>query len=80
MAAPYRFGIIEDIQYTGVGSMGAPGAGAPMKFLSGTHTYKVTLCLELFSCYRFSVHIGIRAPVYQIIFLRLCSNIITTIL
>ena len=23
---------------TGVGSMGAPGAGAPMKFLSGTHT------------------------------------------
>ena len=51
---------------TGVGSMGAPGAGAPMKFLSGTHTYKVTLCLELFSCYRFSVHIGggIRAPIY----------------
>ena len=24
--------------HTGVGSMGAPGAGAPMKFLSGTHT------------------------------------------
>ena len=23
---------------TGVGSMGAPGAGVPMKFLSGTHT------------------------------------------
>ena len=38
MAAPYRFGIIEDVQYTGIGSMGAPGAGAPMKFLSGTHT------------------------------------------
>ena len=24
--------------YTGVGSMGAPGAGAPIKFLSGIHT------------------------------------------
>ena len=25
--------------YTGVGSMGAPGAGAPMKFLSWIHIY-----------------------------------------
>ena len=28
---------------TGVGSMGAQGAGAPMKFLSGTHTKSHTL-------------------------------------
>ena len=33
---------------TGVGSMGASGAGAPMKFLSAWNTHKVTLCSELF--------------------------------
>ena len=26
-------------EHTGVGSMGAPGAGAPMKFLSGTQCH-----------------------------------------
>ena len=42
--------------YTGVGSMGtgtgAPGAGAPMKFLSGTHT-KSYFALK---CFFFSVY------------------------
>ena len=51
--------------------MGAPGAGAPMKFLSGTHK-KSHFALKCFLCYQFSVHIGIRAPVHQIIVLRLC--------
>ena len=37
--------------------MGAPGAGAPMKFPSGTHT-KSHFALKWFS-------IDIRAPVYQ---------------
>ena len=59
---------------TGVRSMGALGAGEPMKSLSGTHT-KAHFALKYFYlCYRFSVHvhIGIRAPVYQIVFLYLC--------
>ena len=56
---------------TGVGSMGAPGAGAPMKFLSGTHTksHFVLNCFLVIDLVY--MHIGIRAPVYQIIFLRL---------
>ena len=33
---------------TGVGSMGASGACAPMKFLSAWNTHKVTLCSEVF--------------------------------
>ena len=41
---------------TGIGSMVAPGAGAPMKFLSGTHT-KSHFALKCFLCYQFSVHI-----------------------
>ena len=36
---------------TGVGSMGAPGAGAPMKFLSGTHT-KSYFALKYFFMFR----------------------------
>ena len=36
---------------TGIGSMGAPGAGAPMKFLSGTHTKShFTLIPNYFLC------------------------------
>ena len=51
------------LHFTGVGSMGASGAGAPVKFPSGAHT-KSHFALNCFLCYRFSVHIGIRAPVY----------------
>ena len=50
-----------NIVTTGVGSMGAPGAGAPMKFLSGTHT-KSHFALKCSLCYRYSVHIGIEHP------------------
>ena len=60
------------IMTTGVGSMGAPGAGAPMKFLSGIHT-KSYFALKCFFILSISVDIGTRAPVYQnlIVFLRL---------
>ena len=51
------------------------GAGAPMKFLRGAHT-KSHFALNCFLCYRFSVHIGIRALLYQIIFRRLCAIIL----
>ena len=39
---------------TGVGSMGEPGAGAPMKFPSGIYI-KSHFALNCFLCYRFSV-------------------------
>ena len=40
------------IHYTGVGSMGAPDAGAPMKFLSGIHTKShISLNCSLLSIY-----------------------------
>ena len=41
--------------------MGAPGAGAPMRFLSGTHT-KSHFALKCSLCYRYNVHIGIEHP------------------
>ena len=38
-------------QFTGVGSMDAPGAGAPVKFLSGIHT-KSYFALKCFLYYQ----------------------------
>ena len=51
---------------TGVGSMGAPGAGAPMKFLSGTQCHTAITLKCLIFILSISVNIGTRAPVYQI--------------
>ena len=51
--------------------MGAPGAGVPMKFLYETHTMPY-FALKCSFILLISVNIGTRAPVYHIIFLRLC--------
>ena len=42
---------------TGVGSMGAPGAGAPMKFLSGIDTELYILRSEVFFFFVFFFYI-----------------------
>ena len=48
----------------GVGSMGAPGAGAPMKFLSGIQCHSYFTLKRLILLLLISVNIGTRAPVY----------------
>ena len=53
-------------RYTGVGSM-----GAPIKFLSGIHTksHFALNCFLIIDFVYMHIHVGIRASVYQIIFL-----------
>ena len=58
--------------YTGVGSMGAPGAGAPIKFLTQWSSYTRTLFKFLLSC-SLNMCTVVRAPIYWIIFLRHCN-------
>ena len=59
LSSHHTLAAVETASYTcsctGVGSMGAPGASVPMKFLSGTHT-KSTLCSELQSVFNLIVY------------------------
>ena len=60
--------------FTGIGGMGAPGAGALIKFLNRIHIAIILYILLLFDL-SLRANVDTRAPVYQIIFLHHCLRL-----